>query len=76
MAGKHSKRGAHDRKVPAQRSIGIEVVDAGTRIAHRIASDELLAGRLAGNYRALCGARLVSASLTDPGRSQCTECAQ
>jgi hypothetical protein len=76
MAGRHSKRGARDRKIPAQRRIGIEVVDAGTRIAHRVASDELLAGRVAGNYRALCGTRLISASLTDPGRGRCVKCAR
>jgi hypothetical protein len=62
--------------VPAPRQPGIELVDATTRIAHRVASDELLAGRMAGNYRALCGTRLISASLTDPGRSRCAECAR
>jgi hypothetical protein len=76
MSGRHRRRGAHAQTIPAQHRIGIEVVDAGTHIAHRVASDELLAGRLAGNYRALCGIRLISASLTDPGCSQCAECAQ
>lgn len=55
---------------------GIELVDALSRVAHRVTSDELLAGRLAGNYQALCGARLLSASLTDPGRGRCAECAR
>jgi hypothetical protein len=59
--------------IPAQRQPGIELVDARTRITHRVTSDELLAGRLAGNYEALCGARLLSASLTDPGRRRCPE---
>jgi hypothetical protein len=72
MAGKHSKRGAHAWKIPAQRRPGIELVDAQTHITHRVASDELLAGRIDGNYQALCGARLLSASLT--GRSRCWEC--
>jgi hypothetical protein len=76
MAGKHSKRGAHAWKIPAQRRPGIELVDAQTRITHRIASDELWAGRLAGQYQALCGARLIAASLVDPGRRQCRECAR
>jgi len=73
--GRHSRKGRHTT-IPVQRRIGIEVVDAGTRIAHRVASDELLAGRLAGNYEALCGARLLSASLTDSGRGRCPDCAQ
>lgn len=76
MAGKHSKRGAHDRTIPAQRHPAIELVDACTRVTHRVTSDELLAGRRAGNYEALCGARLLSASLTEPGRGRCAECAR
>ena len=76
MAGKHSKRGAHDRTIPAQRRPGVELVDACTRVTHRVTSNELLAGRLAGNYEALCGARLLSASLTEPGRGRCAECAR
>lgn len=74
MAGRHSKRRAHAQTIPVQRRPGIELVDAHTRITHRVTSDELLAGRVAGNYRALCGTPLVSASLTDPGRARCTEC--
>jgi hypothetical protein len=55
---------------------GIEVVDSLTRVTHRVSGDALLAGRLAGIYHALCGARLLAASLTDPGRGHCTECAR
>jgi hypothetical protein len=77
MAGKHSKRRrAHAQTIPAQRRPGIEVVDARTRITHRVTGDELLAGRQRGNYQAFCGTRVVSASLTDPGRARCTECAR
>lgn len=61
-------------RAPAPRLPGIELVDALTRVAHRVTGDALLAGRLAGHYQAICGARLVSASLTDPGRGRCTEC--
>ncbi|MGH3574218.1 MAG: hypothetical protein ACRDUW_20745 [Pseudonocardiaceae bacterium] len=60
--------------MPAPRRPGIEVVDGATKITHRVASDELLAGRLAGHYQALCGARLLAASLTDPGRRYCPVC--
>lgn len=71
--GKHSRRSP--KSAPSPRCPGIELVDALTRTVHRVASDELLAGRLAGHYQALCGARLLSASLTDPGRGRCAECA-
>lgn len=77
MAGRHRKRPGLHVWIPQQRTScrpGIELVDATTRIAHRVASDELLAGRIAGNYRALCGTRLISASLTDPGGRRCAEC--
>jgi hypothetical protein len=71
MAGRHSKRrGAHAR-IPAPRRPGIELVAGDTRVVHRVSSDELLAGRQRGDYQALCGARLLAASLTDPGRGRC-----
>lgn len=62
--------------VPVPRQPGIEIVDALTRVTHRVSSDALLPGRLAGTYQALCGVRLLAASLTDPGRGRCTGCAQ
>ena len=62
--------------IPAPRRPGIEVVDSLTRVTHRVTSDALLAGRLVGTYEALCGTRLPAASLTDPGRGRCTECAR
>lgn len=61
--------------IPAPRRAGIELVDARTRVAHRVSSDELLAGRQRGDYQALCGAQLLAASLTDPARGQCPGCA-
>lgn len=77
--GKHSRsrlRRSPKAAIPAPRRPGIELVDALTRTVHRVASDALLAGRRSGDYRALCGARLLSASLTDPGRARCAECAR
>ena len=76
MARRHSKRRAHAQTIPVQRHPGIELVDAHTRITHRVTSDKLLTGRQRGNYQAFCGTRVVSASLTDPGRAHCTECAR
>lgn len=61
--------------IPAPRRAGIELVDARTRVAHRVSPDGLVAGRQRGDYQALCGARLLAASLTDPGRRPCPECA-
>lgn len=61
--------------VPIPRRSGIELVDVQTRVAHRVSPDELLAGRTRGDYEALCGVRLLAASLTDPGHRRCPECA-
>jgi hypothetical protein len=61
--------------VPAPRRAGIELVDAWTRVAHQVSPEELRAGRVRGDYQARCGARLLAASLTDPGCGQCPGCA-
>ncbi|MGH3825529.1 MAG: hypothetical protein ACRDRA_22225 [Pseudonocardiaceae bacterium] len=61
--------------VPAQRP-GIDLVDALTKLAHRVSPDELLAGRSRGNYRAICGARLLAASMVEPGRGRCQRCGE
>lgn len=61
--------------IPAQRRPGIELVDGSTKVAHRVSSEALLAGRRAGRYVALCGAELLSASLTAPACEQCRRCA-
>lgn len=58
----------------AQRRPGIELTDARTRVVHRVGSAELMAGHRRGKYQALCGARLLAASLTDPSRSWCRKC--
>lgn len=79
MAGRHSKRGARTRiarVIAVPRRPGIEVVDALTSVAHRVSSAALLAGSRSGQYQALCGTRLLSASLTDPGRGRCAACAR
>lgn len=62
--------------VPAPRRPGIELVDARTRVVHRVSADGLLDGRARGDYEAFCGARFLAASLTDPGGVRCRQCAR
>jgi hypothetical protein len=62
--------------IPAPRCPGVELVDGITRVRRRVSSDELLAGRRAGDYHALRGMRVLAASLTDRGQWCCTECAR
>lgn len=76
MAGRHSKRGTRARIFRQWKPCrpGIEVVDARTRVAHRVDPDDLLAGRQHGDYQALCGAQFLVASMVDPGQGQCQPC--
>jgi hypothetical protein len=62
--------------VLAPRRPGIELVDARTRMVHRVSPDGLLDGRAHGDYEAFCGARFLAASLTDPWDGRCPECAR
>jgi hypothetical protein len=63
-----------NKAIPVPHRAGIELVDARTRASHRVSPEALRVGRVQGDYQALCGARLLAASLTDPGRGQCREC--
>ncbi|HET9255422.1 MAG TPA: hypothetical protein VFO16_09500 [Pseudonocardiaceae bacterium] len=60
----------------APRPPGIEVVCAGTKLAHLVSPDKLLADRRRGNYEAFCGARFPAASLVEPGRGRCQPCCE
>jgi hypothetical protein len=62
--------------VRVPRKPGIGMVDSRTRMEHLVSFEELLAGRRHGSYEALCGAELLAAGLTDPGRRRCLECAR
>ncbi|MBV9650996.1 MAG: hypothetical protein JO296_12755 [Pseudonocardiales bacterium] len=76
MTGRHRKRpGLHVRipQQPAPRLVGM--TDARTRIEHLIDASAM-EHRHSGRYLALCGARVLAASLTDPGRDRCAECAR
>ena len=61
--------------IPTRPRVGIELVDARTRVAHQVSPEELREGRTRGDYRARCGIQLLAASLTDPGCGQCPSCA-
>lgn len=73
--GSRWRRSSARAVVPAPRRPGVEMVDAVTRVAHRVSPEELLTGRHRGNYQALCSVRLLAASLTDPGYHHCRVCA-
>ena len=51
------------------------MVDATTGTEHRVTDESVAAGRRAGGcYVAVCGARVLAASLTMPERDQCQSC--
>ncbi|MGH3709271.1 MAG: hypothetical protein ACRDRQ_14465 [Pseudonocardiaceae bacterium] len=68
MAGKHRRhawwrRGRGDSRTrPRRRPVG--VTDAGTLVEHRVIGKVAADGR--GRYAAVCGARILPASLTAP----------
>jgi hypothetical protein len=75
LARVFGSRRAASTTVPAQRRPSIELVDASTRVAHRVTSEQLVLGcRTDGSCTALCGVRVLAASLTDPGRRHCSAC--
>lgn len=77
MAGRHSKRGAHAR-IPQQRGPRrpVGIVDAQSGIEHLVTDASAMEHRHSGRYLALCGARVLAASMTDPGLRRCAECAR
>jgi hypothetical protein len=60
----------------AQRIPGIDVVDALTKLAHRVSPDELVAGHRRDEYQGFCGARFLAASMAEPGQGRCAGCAR
>lgn len=53
----------------------LSVVDTRTGEAHRVGLEVAASHRRSGSYPALCGADVVSASLTTAASRQCGECA-
>lgn len=69
--GKHRRpRGLSPRSRPV-----IKWVDVRTSLAHLLTPEAAAAGRgSGGRYIALCGADVIPASLTEPGRGMCQAC--
>lgn len=79
MAGKH-RRQPHpvDIQIPQQqrriRPVGI--IDARTQVEHLVTDELVAAHRHAGCYPALCGIKVLAASMAQPGRDRCAQCAR
>lgn len=75
MAGRHSKRSDVDVGIARQRGRRrLGVIDARTRVEHLVSEQSAAAHRHTGCYVAHCGAMVLAASLTEPGRGHCAEC--
>jgi hypothetical protein len=76
MAGRHRRQpNAVHVRIPQQRRVPtIGIIDAHTRVEHRVNDESAAAHRHAGRYLALCGAEVLAASMLEPGRGQCLEC--
>jgi hypothetical protein len=76
MAGRHRRRrGDVPVRIPAQRGPRLaRITDAHTHVEHLVSDESVMAHRHSGRYLALCGTRVLAASLTEPGRGRCREC--
>ena len=75
MAGRHSKRAGAQVGIPGQRKMRpLGVIEARTHVEHLVSEQSAAAHRHAGCYVAHCGAMVLAASLTEPGRGHCAEC--
>lgn len=75
MAGRHSKRGARARIYEQRGPRPVGITDARTRVRHLMTDESAMEHRHAGRYLALCGARVLAASLTTPESEHCLACA-
>lgn len=84
MAGRHRRVAAPGLRRRAAlvatappRPVVIEVTDGPTNVTHQVTDEAMAEGRrVGGRYRAICGARVLSASLATPVRRRCPTCAR
>jgi hypothetical protein len=77
MAGRHSKRRRMRAPILERgRSRPLSIIDAQTRLEHFVTEQSLVTHRHAVRFPAICGTEVLAASLTDPGRGRCPECAR
>ncbi len=73
--GRHRRQAAHTA-IPAQRGPRpLGIIDARTHVEHLMTDESAMAHRHSGSYLALCGVRVLAASLTAPDRGRCPRCA-
>ena len=76
MAGRH-RRESERARVPAQRTPRpLGIIDARTQVEHLMSDESAMAHRHLGSYLALCGVRVLAASLAAPDRGRCSVCAR
>lgn len=77
MVGRHrrQRRAAHSQVAALRRPRLVRITDARTHTEHLVSETTLAARRHAGQFLAQCGAEVLAASLTAPGRGYCRECA-
>jgi len=76
-SGRHSKRPKMPARVPVQGAVrAFGMIDPHTRVEHLVLEESAAAHRRAGRYLARCGIEVMAASLTEPGRARCAECAR
>ncbi|MGH3766619.1 MAG: hypothetical protein ACRDS0_16905 [Pseudonocardiaceae bacterium] len=83
MAGRHRRvaprRGTRRQAAPVASApptpMAIEMTDGHTNLTHHVTDEAMAQGRRAGGrYRAICGARVLSASLATPAEQRCRTC--
>lgn len=80
MAGRHraaSGRPAWQVTIPAQRGPRpVGIADARDQIEHLVTDESFAEHRHSGRYLAVCGARVLAASLAEPDLGRCQSCVQ
>lgn len=74
--GRHRHHAAHIPILEQRRPRRVGITDALTHVEHLVSDESAMAHRHLGRYLALCGIEVLAASLTDPGRRRCSECAR